>query len=176
MSRAQNADIGAAGETQAAAWRPELALVDDTDDHRVDGYLVEDVVAEIGTVETVVAEEGTPVEVKTVALRKAGRRGSTRRGELHIRRENHAHLLAADGEYVIVIYDGDRDDVEALEWVRVVMLSARTVDCHITTWTRDRRYGHDIARVPWSRLLDTERVETDAHRTASTQPTDEGTA
>lgn len=173
MSRAQNADIGAAGEERAAAHIDALELVDDSDEHRVDGHLVEPVVAEIGPVETVVAAAGTPVEVKTVALRKAAQRGSTRRGELHIRRENHAHLLVEDGEYAIVIYRGSRDDVEALAWVRVVLVSARTVDCHITTWSRDRRYGHDIARMPWSRLLDEETTEREQSVDRGTETADE---
>ncbi|AUV84681.1 hypothetical protein C2R22_24435 (plasmid) [Salinigranum rubrum] len=158
MSRAQNADVGAAGEQRASEWRPELALVDDAADHRVDGHLTEDVVAEIGAVETVVAPARTPVEVKTVALRK--RDGSySRRGELHIRAANHAALLDGNGEYIVVIYEGDRADPDALDWVRTVMIPARTVDAHITAWCEDRQYGLEIARVPWPRLLDIEQTE-----------------
>lgn len=96
MSRAQNADVGAAGEERATEWLSGLELVDDHDDHRVDGHLVEPITTEIGATEATitVAPAGTPVECKTVALWKRGG-GCLRRGELHIRRRNHEHLSTA---------------------------------------------------------------------------------
>ena len=162
-ARGRNASIGHYGEVRAAEWRPELGLVpnhvaaDVPAQNYLDGVLLQDVVTESGLI---VAKRGTPVEIKTVALRKVDG-DSTRRGDVHVRKHAHEWLLANAGEYIIVVYDeassvGDVDP-EEFEVHAIRMLPAGAVDGQITTWCRG---GSDkIARIPWSRLMDPDRVE-----------------
>lgn len=149
MSRTENHDVGLAGERYASQWRPEVGLLPDHVVDVFDGVLVRDVVTENGLL---VASKGTPVEVKAAAYRKRDGR-TQRRGDVHIRRHGHEALLERDGEYVVVVYDGDP---LAPEWLAARMVSARTVDAHVTSWCRDGR--DEVARLPWSRLMDSRRV------------------
>lgn len=162
-TRGRNVDIGHYGELRAAEWRPELALIpnhvaaDIPAQNYLDGVFVRDVVTEGGYT---VAPKGTPVEVKTAAFRKADG-DYTRRGDVHIRRHAHKWLLEHHGEYIIVVYDEEDStgdvDAETLDVLAMRMAPAGAVDGLITTWCRDG--SKRIARVPWSRLMDTDRVE-----------------
>lgn len=170
MSRAKcrgmNSDIGHLAERRASVWLGNrVGLVPDRPEdvpsqNCLDGMFLRPVVGnEAGTI----VEAGTPLEVKAVAFRIVDQQTS-RRGRVQIRRYAHEWLLKQDGEYAVLVYDQDslewEDDriVEVGEWFAIRLIPASTVDAVIETWNKDGL--DDVARVPWSKLMDPERVAT----------------
>jgi hypothetical protein len=166
----RNPSIGHFGEIRAAEWLRDrgvrVGLVPDHDfadvpaQDRVDGVFLEDLCGDLAG-EIVAA--GTPFDAKAAAFRKADG-STTRRGDFQIRRRPHEWLLERDGEYVLLVYDDetvqwDGGVVDGVgDWLAIRLCSARTVEAHITSWVSDRDAFEDVARVPWSRLLDPDRV------------------
>jgi|GEM_PF-2314126 len=171
MSRAQrrgtNSDIGHLAERRAAEWLGDrIGLVPDRPEdvpaqNCLDGVFLRPVVGDIAGE---IIDVGTPLEVKAVAYRTTDQQTS-RRGRVQIRRYAHEWLLEADGEYAVLVYDQDSlewDDDRITDigaWHAARLVPASVVDSLIDTWTKDGL--DDVARIPWSRLMDPDRVSAD---------------
>lgn len=171
MTRAQrrgtNSDIGHLAERRATDWLGDrIGLVPDRPEdvpaqNCLDGVFLRPVV---GDAAGEIVSAGTPLEVKAAAYRTTDQQTS-RRGRIQIRRYAHEWLLEADGEYAILVYDQDtleREDdriTDIGEWHATRLVPASTVDSLIDTWTKDGL--DDVARIPWSRLMDPGRLSAD---------------
>ena len=142
-SVADNADHGLNAE-EAACERWPLERVSGNGDEPdwFDARFTEDCEAGLAGI---VAEAGTPVEVKVCRLRYPDRFG-----RWWIKRANHERLLKADGEYVLAVHE--KGDV-----LRQGILSAQTVDALIEGWWAAGDGGQDadqFVQLPWSAVLD----------------------
>lgn len=165
--RESNSDIGYLGECRASGWLGDrVGLVpsqieDVAAQNCLDGVFLRPLV---GDTAGEIVPAGTPLGVRTAAFRTTDQK-SSRRGRVQIRRYAHEWLLENDGEYAILVYDQDslvwEDDhiVEVGDWLAARLVPASTVDAMIDTWTKD---GLDnVARLPWSRMMDPDRVSPD---------------
>lgn len=178
MSRTQprgvNSDIGHLGECRASTWLGDrVGLVPDRSEdvpaqNCLDGVFLRPL---RGDTAGEIVPAGTPFEVKAAAFRTTDQ-GTSRRGRIQIRRYAHEWLLERDGEYAVLVYDPEslvwENDclVDVGQWLARRFIPASTVDAVIETWTKDGL--DDVARIPWSRLMDPERVAPERSATALT--------
>jgi hypothetical protein len=162
-----NSDIGHLAERRASAWFGDrVGLVPDRSadvpaQNCLDGVFLRPV---SGDTAGELVPAGTPLEIKAAAFR-TNDQDTSRRGRIQIRRYAHEWLLERDGEYEVLVYDPEslvwENDciVDVEEWLARRLIPASTVDAVIETWTKDGL--DDVARIPWSRLMDPERVAPD---------------
>lgn len=170
-TRGPNATLGHLAELEGARWLREeqghrVGAIPDhfgdvpAQDHPDLVYLADVATERAGTI----VEKGTYVDVKAAALRVTDG-ASTRLGRFQVRQRAHEWLCERAGEYLLVLYDRaalvwENDDPQRCErWTGHRLVPARTVDAVIETWTPDRQAADDVARVPWSRLIDPTEVD-----------------
>ncbi|WP_332898730.1 hypothetical protein [Haladaptatus sp. CMSO5] len=159
MSSIDNADWGLTVETAACErWSLEHVANEASEPDWHDAVATEGVQTgpETRTPGLVVLREGAPIEIKACRARMTDG-ASTRRGRWWIRERSHERLLAAEGAYVLAVYDPDC--VDSIR--RLALLDARTVDSLIETWSPCGASHHAeyAARLPWSRVFDSLDVE-----------------
>jgi hypothetical protein len=89
--------------------------------------------------------DGTPIEVKACRERIENGDEYGAAGRWFLRKRAHDALLAQDGCYLLVVYDGEADPLEVL---RESFLPATYVDHLVTSWTPvDRRGEEAVAKL-----------------------------
>ena len=112
--------------------------------------------------------DGTSVQIKACQAEHANGGGKTVTGRWDAWSESLMHLLADDGEYLLVVYDGDVDpcDVDPEE-IEDYVLASRYVDADEFGAAIDPDAWHDgqrpskgdKARVFWTEFFDADEVE-----------------